>query len=481
MVDTAPVGASSCPAYADNRAPEPRVLAAEIVNRHTGPRGHDLAGIQRELSALNTHDGFLASQVKAAVEQHLTPVERGQLAGATFSMAAPDGNALTFSSDGMTVAQQFAAPAGSPAAQQYARLDRIWGDGNAATNDTAAIDAGLREMIASGRTLEQIEAGTYTPQAPGSVAPAANDDGPDTVTLVADLAQLTLDITGIIEPTPISDGTNAVISVVRSVGSLFGGDLGGAGGHLGNGVLSAVGIIPYLGDAAKLGKIGKWAQTVSDAVGAVASNPALRSTFEPALREIKDLVAKIPQGAIDALPASARESLERMKGQLDEFFGTAARRVDDAGRAIVRNDDGSLNIDAAAQAYADAVATNRPWSWADNFSGSFTGGERSAIRQEAITRGLVTEVPMKPGTRYPDFNAAGLVARTDELPQDLWLRGDTAQFNWLDSRIPGGRPEGYTWHHTETPGKMELVPFGEHNINSHIGGRSPGHWAHAPR
>ena len=58
---------------------------------------------------------------------------------------------------------------------------------------------------------------------------------------------------------------------------------------------------------------------------------------------------------------------------------------------------------------------------------------------------------------------------------------DRAQFEWLDARIPGGRPEGYTWHHTETPGRMELVPFGEHNITNHVGGRSPGHWAHVPR
>jgi hypothetical protein len=38
-----------------------------------------------------------------------------------------------------------------------------------------------------------------------------------------------------------------------------------------------------------------------------------------------------------------------------------------------------------------------------------------------------------------------------------------------------------TWHHSEIPGQMELVPFGQHNISPHIGGRSPGMWADAPR
>lgn len=38
-----------------------------------------------------------------------------------------------------------------------------------------------------------------------------------------------------------------------------------------------------------------------------------------------------------------------------------------------------------------------------------------------------------------------------------------------------------TWHHTEIPGKMELVPFGIHNITPHNGGRTAGMWADAPR
>lgn len=38
-----------------------------------------------------------------------------------------------------------------------------------------------------------------------------------------------------------------------------------------------------------------------------------------------------------------------------------------------------------------------------------------------------------------------------------------------------------TWHHTEIPGKMELVPTGIHNIITHNGGRSPGMWGYGPR
>lgn len=182
------------------------------------------------------------------------------------------------------------------------------------------------------RNLSPVERGELARTLDGGNAArpaAANDAGPDPVELGLDLTQLALDITGIIEPTPFSDGSNTLISAGRAIGSLFSGDFGGAGGHAVNGVLSAVGVVPYLGDAAKAGKVGKWAQTVSDAVSAVTANPALRGALEPALRQVKNAVDAIPQGAIDALPGSARDAINRMKGQLDEFFGAGARQADE--------------------------------------------------------------------------------------------------------------------------------------------------------
>jgi A nuclease of the HNH/ENDO VII superfamily with conserved WHH len=161
---------------------------------------------------------------------------------------------------------------------------------------------------------------------------------------------------------------------------------------------------------------------------------------------------------------------------------TSARQVPLGGVAVaIRNADGTLNLAAASERYASLVSSNRPWSWADDFGVRITGAERRAIRQEAITNGLIPEVVYKPGTRYPDFAAAGIIQRVDSLPANLWKASDSAQFTWLDARIPGGRPAGTTWHHSEIPGRMELVPFGPHNIINHAGGRSPGNWAHAPR
>lgn len=136
-----------------------------------------------------------------------------------------------------------------------------------------------------------------------------------------------------------------------------------------------------------------------------------------------------------------------------------------------------------AEKYAELVNSNKRWSWREDYPGgeNLTRAEKEAIRREAVERGLIPDVQFKPGTKFPDFEKAGLINKIDNLPESLWKSGDQAQFNWLDSRIPGGRPQGFTWHHSEIPGRMELVPFGPHNIITHNGGRSPGMWAHGNR
>jgi|GEM_PF-3141688 len=132
--------------------------------------------------------------------------------------------------------------------------------------------------------------------------------------------------------------------------------------------------------------------------------------------------------------------------------------------------------------YAELVNSNKPWSWKDFPEGeSLTIKDKRAIKADAIKRQLIPDVKYKTGTKYPDFKAAGLIKKTDRLPEELWKESDYKQFKWLDKNIPGGQPEGYTWHHSEIPGQMELVPFGPHNTINHQGGRSIGHWAHAKR
>ena len=128
--------------------------------------------------------------------------------------------------------------------------------------------------------------------------------------------------------------------------------------------------------------------------------------------------------------------------------------------------------------YANVVNSNSRWDWNNDITGgaSLTKTQKSKIKHAAIDRGLIPNIQMKPGTNYTDFETPGLIVRIDYLPRELWDASDPVQFRLLNNRIPGGQPIGYTWHHSEIPGKMELVPFGIHNIVNHIVGRSKNHW-----
>lgn len=96
--------------------------------------------------------------------------------------------------------------------------------------------------------------------------------------------------------------------------------------------------------------------------------------------------------------------------------------------------------------------------------------DKKDIKDNAISQCLILEVKvtkvdgMKFG--FADFKGAGVVHETVELPDKLWKASDAEQFKWLDEAIGGSRP-GMTWHHTEIPGKMELVETGIHDIVPH--------------
>ncbi|MBB4858829.1 hypothetical protein HNO88_002155 [Novosphingobium chloroacetimidivorans] len=241
------------------------------------------------------------------------------------------------------LAAQYSGPGGYDMAGLASNLSQQQQSDPAGAARTMAQLEGLMTPVERGQFAAAVDAANDNVGSTPAPAPTAAPAGPDPVQLGLDLGQMALDITGIVDPTPVSDGSNAVISVGRSIGSLFSGDFGEAGGHLLNAGISAVAIVPALGDVAKAGKIGKWAQTVADSVSAIAHNPAARAALEPALRTIRDAIDKIPQSALDALPSSARESIEGMKRQLDDHFappasttsGTTSARAADVAQAGV--------------------------------------------------------------------------------------------------------------------------------------------------
>jgi hypothetical protein len=148
----------------------------------------------------------------------------------------------------------------------------------------------------------------------------------------------------------------------------------------------------------------------------------------------------------------------------------------------IRDADGNLNYTRAAERYAEQVNGDERWSWSTAFADAdVTISERRRIKTAAEDAGLIPRIEMIEGTNFANFRDAGVVEETLQLPREMWLESDYRQFKWLDEQLPNGRPEGYTWHHSEIDGQMELVPFGIHNITNHSGGRSDGMWADAER
>lgn len=210
--------------------------------------------------------------------------------------------------------------------------------------DVGAIDNALttlaaRDPVVAAQVRKDIDA-TLTPVERGQLA-AANDTapkpakaGPGVGEVALDVTQLALDIVGIFEPTPFADGTNAVISVGRGIyDGISQGSLSAFGGRMLDAGLSAVGVVPYLGDAAKLGKIGRWAETVTKAVSLAAKDPGVLKAIAPDLKKISDAIGSAP---LDKLPASARETLEGMKKQIDDLLGAGAKNADDAAALATR-------------------------------------------------------------------------------------------------------------------------------------------------
>lgn len=127
--------------------------------------------------------------------------------------------------------------------------------------------------------------------------------------LLLDVVQAALDVGGMIEPTPACDGVNGLISLYRR-------DWFGAG-------VSLVSVVPYVGDLAKGGKLGRYAQTIEKAVRMAAHDVAFRRLLAPVLAKIVKVCESVPY---TKLPAPIRSAI-------DDIY-RAARKAQGAGRAV---------------------------------------------------------------------------------------------------------------------------------------------------
>src|SRR5437870_1322049 len=95
---------------------------------------------------------------------------------------------------------------------------------------------------------------------------------PEARELLLDVGQFTLDVVGIFEPTPFADVTSGVISLCR--------------GEFVAGAISAIAIVPYVGDLAKLGKIPTYVRTIERTVQLARKDERFASLARPLLARL---------------------------------------------------------------------------------------------------------------------------------------------------------------------------------------------------
>ncbi|MBC7987991.1 MAG: HNH endonuclease [Luteimonas sp.] len=312
--------------------------------------------------------------------------------------------------------------------------------------------------------------------------------------LLLDLGQIALDIVGIFEPTPFADLTNAGISI-------------GRGNWLDAG-LSALGVIPYLGDLGKLGKLPKLANVVERVTDIAKLDPGFADQVRPALQKIRDALDSVP---VDSLPASAREAVESMRTKLDEFFAGGARltdgpRLPDGSPlpAGVRLDiRGTSIVDpATADRLTDATRLPQVADGKVNVSHGPEAGETKTVILSSEAGQTVTKkgyTITKDANGFPIFNSkfdtfvpdallgtgkasdhfrfangrVGDLLRADpSLARQMGL--NDAQVTHLLKQPPSAdAPPGLTWHHHQDTGRLQLLNRAEHQAHvPHTGGMS---------
>ncbi len=126
-------------------------------------------------------------------------------------------------------------------------------------------------------------------------------------TLALDTAQLALSVAGIFDPTPTCDAIDGVISLLR-------GDYAGA-------AISALSMVPYVGDLAKLGKLNKLAGVAADAADVAKALPGGDTARLVSTGAVTPSRNALPTDFVDGPPAGAEKVVFRDADHLLSHFG----------------------------------------------------------------------------------------------------------------------------------------------------------------
>ncbi|MFO0940067.1 MAG: hypothetical protein U0930_04805 [Pirellulales bacterium] len=206
---------------------------------------------------------------------------------------------------------------------------------------------GVNWTIDSDRQMHGTPPGTNGNQNP------SGEPSQSTTSKALDAAQTGLDAVGVADPTPISDGLNMVTSLIRA-----GVEPERAGEHLKNAAVSAVSMIPYVGDTAKAAKYG--GKAAKEAKVANAAGDAVKAT---------DSVA-----SIGSVATGASEFMSTATGSSSKnLFSTAMEWWSDFSSRRSKRSNAAQNSNASAPT-ASGSGNNATGNNAGGNGGAGSGG-----------------------------------------------------------------------------------------------------------
>lgn len=148
------------------------------------------------------------------------------------------------------------------------------------------------------------------PQSPSTAA--ENSPQPSAMSSGLDKIQTTLDAVGAAEPTPFADGSNAVISLVRAAT-----EPGRRKEHLSNATISAISVIPYVGDLAKASKYGSKAAKSSSTAAKSAPTASAAQGYGSSVSNVStsSLSSLVTSLAFDATTSSSAPTASQAANQ----------------------------------------------------------------------------------------------------------------------------------------------------------------------
>lgn len=151
-------------------------------------------------------------------------------------------------------------------------------------------------------TLARTDSPAPMPSGTGATHPDADPHLREMRELGLDLLQMALDLAGIFDPTPTSDGASALLSLAR--GNWF------------DAVISGVSMVPYVGDLAKAGKLPRYLKSLERAVELAEKSAVAARTLLPGFEKLKKV--------LDLIPAGANKSIDEMKRVIDRALKSGA-------------------------------------------------------------------------------------------------------------------------------------------------------------